>query len=72
MYHGSKNIPELDRICAEEEDDDDGLLIYKPSLWDEVWLSEGEQCKRYTKLNKQRQQNGKNVSMSLQERRRLG
>ena len=54
VYHDGKSTEELDRICdelfatnrkiyAEEEYDDDGLLVYMPPPLDEVWLSEGDQ-----------------------------
>jgi len=66
IYHDGKSTEELDRICdelfatnreiyAEEEYDDDGLLVYMPPPLDEVWLSEGDRRQRRTQLDKQRQ-----------------
>ena len=53
VFHDDMSSDELDNICdeffvnscdchAEEEYDNDGILIYNPSLLDEVWLSELE------------------------------
>ena len=70
VFHDGMSTKELDDICYElfaesrdcyalEEYDDDGILIYKPSPLDQVWLSEGERWERCIKLVKQRQRNEK-------------
>lgn len=53
VFHDGKSSDQLDKICtqlfamngncyAEEEYDNDGMLIYRPPPLDEVWLSEPE------------------------------
>jgi hypothetical protein len=65
VFHDGITTEELDKICdglfaecrdcyAEEEYDDDGMLIYTPPLLDEVWLSEPEWRERRNELEKQR------------------
>eukprot|EP00956_Cyclotella_meneghiniana_P042975 scaffold249367_cov117-Cyclotella_meneghiniana.AAC.2 len=65
VFHDGKTTEELDKICdglfaecrdcyAEDEYDDDGMLIYMPPPLDEVWLSEPERRERRDKLEKQR------------------
>lgn len=65
VFHNGKTSEELDLICdslfansrecyAEEEYDDDGILVYKPPPLDEVWLSEPERRERRVELEKQR------------------
>ena len=65
VLHDGHLTEDLHRICdelfvesrevyAEEEFDDDGLLIYKPPPLDEVWLSEPERRERRRDLEEQR------------------
>ena len=65
IFCDGKSTAELDAICdelftsswdyyAEEEYDENGLLIYKPPPLDEVWLSEPERRDRKSELQKQR------------------
>ncbi|KAL7478274.1 hypothetical protein ACHAW6_004049 [Cyclotella cf. meneghiniana] len=64
VFLDGKTSDELDKICnelfvnscecyAEEEYDEDGVLIYKPPPLDEVWLSELECCDCHAELEKQ-------------------
>ena len=65
VFNDGKSSAELDKICeelfvnnrdcyAEEEFDDDGILIYRPPPLDEVWLSEEERRERLKSLEEQR------------------
>ncbi|KAL7474381.1 hypothetical protein ACHAW6_000356 [Cyclotella cf. meneghiniana] len=65
VFSNGKTSDELDKICnklfvnsceyyAEEEYDEDGVLIYKLPPLDEVWLSELEHCDCHAELEKQR------------------
>ena len=65
VFNDGKSSEELDRICselfihsrecyAEEEYDEDGLLIYTPPPLDEVWLSESDRRERRKVLEEQR------------------
>jgi hypothetical protein len=65
VFNDGKASEELDRICnelfvnsrecyAEEEFDEDGILVYRPPPLDEVWLSEPERRERRKSLDSQR------------------
>ena len=65
VYSSGQPTAEVDKICtelfesgrelyAEDEFDDDGILIYQPPPLDDIWLTHGERIERRAKLESQR------------------
>jgi hypothetical protein len=83
VFNDGKASEELDRICnelfvksrecyAEEEFDEDGILVYRPPSLDEVWLSEPERRERQKSLDSQHERTARQrVVESREVKRRL-